>query len=54
MIESKLKIFTREIKLLNLIHKKIKKFSKGDFQTDVDISKKTSAKLSMNKNDLVQ
>lgn len=52
--ESKLKINTSDISFLNILHKRLKKFSKGDFQTDVDISKKTSAKLSMDKNRLVK
>ena len=52
--DSKLKIKTSEISYLNISHKKLKKFSKGDFQTDVDISKKTSAKLSMDKTTLVK
>mgnify|MGYP000978714854 CR=1 FL=1 len=39
---------------MNLLHNKLNKFSKADFQTDVDISKKTSANISMNKKDLVQ
>ena len=52
--ESKLKINTSEISFLNISHKRLKKFSKGDFQTDVDISKKTSARLVMDKNKLVK
>jgi len=52
--DSKLKINTSEISFLNISHKKLKKFSKGDFQTDVDISKKTSANISMDKNKLVK
>ena len=39
---------------MNLIHNKLHKYSKADFQTDVDISKKTSANISINKKDLVQ
>jgi len=52
--DPKLKINTCDISYLDIAHKKLKKFSKGDFQTDVDISKKTSANLSMNKNNLIQ
>ncbi len=52
--ESKLKIDTSEISFMNIVHKKLKKYSKGDFQTDVDISKKTYVKLNTNKNSLIQ
>ena len=54
MKESTLKISFAEINLINLLHNKLNKFSKADFQTDIDISKKTSANISMNKKDLVQ
>ena len=54
MTESTLKIPFAEIYQMNLIHNKLNKFSKADFQTDVDISKKTSANISMNKKDLVK
>merc|ERR1712151_1210703 len=40
LTESHLKISFGEISQMKLIHNKLQKFSKADFQTDVDISKK--------------